>query len=122
VVWKYVIGALIVLPIVAHLVYAGATSPLMNYYVTVDEFARQASASARVGGRIAPGSINYDYARGTLNFVLQGDSAQMPVSYRGPAPNTFRDNVEAIVEGTRAANGSFAASGLMVKCPHSYLP
>lgn len=121
--WKIIIGAIILLPVLAHVVYAVAVSPSANYYITVDQFAaRSANTPVRVGGAVVPGTIRWDNATQTLRFQLARANATLEVAYRAPAPNALRDDVEAIVEGARAPDGSFRATNVRVRCPHQYLP
>lgn len=121
--WRYVIVVAILVPVLAHLFFAITRSPLTNYYVTVDELAKSAPTSkARVGGPIMPGTINWDNTSRTLNFQLQGDAKNLAVTYRGFAPDTFRDGATAIVEGELNRDGSFTAYNVLVKCPHQYAP
>ncbi len=120
---KIIIGALVLLPVLAHLVYAGATSTFASYYITVDQFAaRSANTPVRVGGQIVPGSIRWDNATQTMHFTLAGDNSKLDVVYRGAVPGTFRDGFTVIVEGARTAGGGLFATTLMIKCPHQYLP
>lgn len=120
---KIIIGALILLPVLAHLAYAGANSTFANYYITVDQYAaRSAATPIRVGGQIVPGSIRWDNATRTMRFQLAGDSAKIDVVYRGAVPDSFRDGFTAILEGAHSADGAFLATGLTIKCPHQYLP
>ena len=119
---KVIIAIVVLLPVLAHAGYALASSPMTNYYITVDQYAaRSASTPVRIGGEVVPGSIQWDTANRTLRFTVAGDNAKTEVVYRGIAPDSFRDGVTAIVDGARASDGSFAASTLMVKCPHAYL-
>lgn len=120
---RIIIGALVLLPVLAHLTYAGFNSPLANYYITVDEYAaRSATTPVRVGGQIVPGTIRWDNATRTMRFQLAGDNAKIDVVYRSAAPDSFRDGVTAILEGARGADGAFLATSLTIKCPHQYLP
>ncbi len=120
---KIVIAAVVLLPVLAHVVYDVADSPLTNYYVTVDEYAtRSATTPVRVGGAVVPGSIQWDNATRTMRFQIAGDKTTLDVIYRGVAPDSFRDGALAIVEGSRGPNGTFVATGVMIKCPHQYLP
>jgi len=120
---KIVVGALVLLPVLAHLVYAGATSTFAGYYITVDQLiARSSVTPVRVGGQIVPGSIRWDNATQTMRFQIAGDNARMDVVYRGRVPDSFRDGFSAIVEGARSPDGGFLANTLMIKCPHQYLP
>jgi len=120
--WKLVIGALILLPVLAHVIYAFAVSPAANYYITVDQYvARSADTPVRVGGQVVPGSIRWDDATRTLRLRVAGDHSKIDVAYRAFAPDALRDDVTAILEGARAADGSFLATSVLVKCPHQYL-
>jgi cytochrome c-type biogenesis protein CcmE len=120
---KMIIGVIVLLPVLAHIGYAVANSTFANYYVTVDEYvAGSAPAPVRVGGLIVPGSIQWDNGTRTMHFQIAGDRSKLDVVYRGVAPDSFRDGVTTILEGTRGPNGTFAASGIAVRCPHQYLP
>ena len=120
---KIVIGAIVLLPVLAHLTYATATSTFANYYITVDQYAaRSATTPVRVGGQIVPGTIRWDNATQTMHFQLAGNQATIHVDYRGPVPDSFRDGFTAILDGARGADGAFVATSLMIKCPHQYLP
>jgi cytochrome c-type biogenesis protein CcmE len=119
-----VILVAILVPVLAHLFFAITRSPLTNYYVTVDELLTQntATSKVRVGGPIVPGTINWDNASRSLTFQLQGDKRSLTVTYRGFAPDSFRDGATAIVEGELNRDGTFAAYNLLIKCPHQYVP
>ena len=120
---KIIIGALVLLPVLAHLAYATANSTVADYYITVDQYAaRSATTAVRVGGQIVPGTIRWDNATRTMHFQLASDTAKVDVVYRGAVPDSFRDGLTAILEGARGADGSFTANTLMIKCPHQYLP
>lgn len=121
--WRWLIGVVALLPILAHLVYAIVVSPLADYYITVDQFvARSSDTPARVGGVVVPGSIRWDNATRTLRFQIAGERATLEIAYRAVAPDALRDQVTAIVEGARAPNGVFLATSVRVRCPHQYLP
>lgn len=121
--WYVLIGALVLLPILAHLVYAIVVSPLANYYITVDQFVtRSADSPVRVGGIVVPGSIRWDNATRTLRFQMAGERATLNVVYRAVAPDALGDQVTAIVDGARAPDGTFLATSVRVRCPHQYLP
>ena len=120
---KLIVALVILVPVILHVAYAIAVSPTMNYYLTVDEFAaRSANSPTRIGGAIVPGSIKWDNATQTMRFQIVGSAAPIAILYRGRVPDSFRDGVTAILEGARAADGSFIATTLTVKCPHQYLP
>ncbi len=121
--WRYVIAIIILVPVLAHLFFAISRSPLTNYYITVDElFARSAQGNrVRVGGAVVSGTIGWNNATRTLTFQLEGDTRPLKVTYRGFAPDTFRDGATAIVEGEMNRDGTFTAYNVLVKCPHQYV-
>ena len=121
--WRYVIIVALLVPVLAHFFFAISRSPLTNYYLTVDELAKSSSGGrVRVGGAIVPGTIEWNNTGRSLTFQLQGEARPLAVSYRGFAPDSFRDGVTVIVEGELNSNGTFAAYNLLVKCPHQYVP
>jgi cytochrome c-type biogenesis protein CcmE len=127
---RYIVAVLILVPVLAHIFFAISRSPLTNYYVTVDELVSKSPATpsagpagrVRVGGPIAPGTIEWNNAARSLTFQLQGDTRPLTVTYRGFAPDSFRDGATIIVEGELNRDGTFSAYNLLVKCPHQYVP
>ena len=121
--WRFVVAFLVMVPVVAHLFFAVTHSPFANYYDTVDEVIARGDATSRVrvGGPVVPGSITWDKPTRTLTFQLQGEGRVLPVTYRGFAPDTFRDGATAIVEGELTRDGKFNAYNVLVKCPHQYV-
>ncbi|MBI4786988.1 MAG: cytochrome c maturation protein CcmE [Chloroflexi bacterium] len=122
--WRYVIIVALLVPVLAHLFFAISRSPLTNYYVTVDELLAKGAASGRVrvGAPIVPGTIDWNNGARTLTFQLEGETRPLTVTYRGFAPDSFREGATVIVEGELSRDGTFAAYNLLVKCPHQYVP
>ena len=95
-----------------------------TYYHTIAELPTlQGDARAhriRVGGTVEPGSIRR--AQGRVDFVLDGEGKQLPVSYVGsdPLPDTFIDKSQALVEGSLQRDGSFTAQQVQAKCASKY--
>lgn len=95
-----------------------------TYYHTIAELSTlQGDARAhriRVGGTVEPGSIHR--AQGRVDFVLDGEGKQLPVSYVGsdPLPDTFIDKSQALVEGSLERNGNFTAQQVQAKCASKY--
>jgi cytochrome c-type biogenesis protein CcmE len=120
---KIIIGIIVLLPVLAHAGYAVAASPMASYYITVDDYvARSANTPVRIGGQIVPGTIRWDGATRTMHFTVAGNNSKVNVVYRGGVPDAFRDGMTTILDGARSADGSFAATTIMIKCPHQYLP
>lgn len=126
---KLIIGLIIVVPVLAHLLYALWASPLTAYYIAVSELRNTsrltgtegAASMVRLGGEVVAGSIVWDGSRGQLRFVLTDGSQQLPVIHPGPAPDAFRAEVTAIVEGQLDEEGQFLAHKLLLRCPHEYV-
>ncbi len=121
---RYLIGVLILVPVLVHLFYSISRSPFANYYVTVDELAAQSGkvGKIRVGGEVVSGSVDWNNATRTLEFHIEGNGKHLPVRYRGFAPDSLRDDATVIVEGEINRDGTFTAYSVLVKCPHQYVP
>lgn len=97
-----------------------------TYYHTIAELQTLKPADRghrmRVGGTVAPGSIHH--LNGRVDFILEGEGKQLPVSYVGsdPLPDTFIDKSQALVEGRPAADGRFVAEVVQAKCASKYAP
>ena len=94
------------------------------YYKTADEFVKldRASQSRRIRlmGDVAKGSISHD--GGVLAFSVTLNGATVPIVYRGsdPLPDTFKDGVQALVEGTMGPDGVFVGQKIQAKCASKY--
>jgi cytochrome c-type biogenesis protein CcmE len=95
----------------------------MTYYYEVDEVTPEtAPRNFKLSGKVDPGSIVRDPAKGTLSFVLAGGVHKYPVVYKGVVPDIFRDGIQVVVEGGFTPDGSFSAHSLLAKCPSKYIP
>ena len=88
------------------------------YYKTIEELDAKGDAGKRlrVAGIVTDGSI--ERHGNEVSFKLEQDDLQLAVRYvgTGPVPDTFKDGVEAVVEGTWLADGSFEADHIQAKC------
>ena len=117
---KIAFAALVVVLSVAYLVYEGV-SDTMVYYLTVSELKQTAVEGSRyrVSGPVEEGSIR-KRPGGEINFSIVEDGDRLPVTYRGTVPDTFREGVEAVVEGVYTEGRPFGADLLLAKCPTKY--
>jgi cytochrome c-type biogenesis protein CcmE len=97
-----------------------------SYYVTVKELQGMGNQShakrLRVAGQVVPGSI---HRQGTgADFQLDEQGLKLAVAYRGsePPPDTFKDNAQALVEGSYGSDGVFRAQQIQAKCASKYAP
>jgi cytochrome c-type biogenesis protein CcmE len=128
------IATAIILGTVAWLAYTGYGAN-KSYYVTIAELGGMGDkayhSQLRVEGFVVPGSIEQNGTH--VNFVLnefESHSAKAPagrllkVSYKGtePPPDTFKDDSQALAEGSYGRDGVFHASILQAKCASKYAP
>ena len=109
---------------VAYLILTGMQTSTV-YYLTVGELLAKGPTvygqQLRVAGDVAPGSVQKEEAGLALRFLIQDGSGQVPVYYRGgPVPDIFGEEVQVVVEGKYAADGTLVASTLLAKCPSKF--
>jgi cytochrome c-type biogenesis protein CcmE len=106
-----------------------------SYYVTIAELGSMGDkayhSQLRVEGFVQPGSIEQNGTH--VNFVLNEFESHSPkaatgrllhVVYKGsePPPDTFKDNSQALAEGTYGRDGVLHATVLQAKCASKYAP
>ncbi len=118
---KFGIGIGIILAVVVWQAFAGFQQS-KTYYLTVSELlaGKAGQHRVRVGGVVAPDSIQRHGDQ--MTFRLTQKSQSLPVSYVGSdtLPDTFRGGAQAIIEGTYASNGVFRADKVQAKCASKY--
>lgn len=132
--WRIGIAAAIILATIGWLAYSGYGAG-KSYYVTIPELtsmgAKAYSSQLRVEGFVQPGSIVQDGPN--VTFVLNqyeshtasaASGRLLKVVYKGtePPPDTFKDNAQALAEGTYGRDGVFHATVLQAKCASKYAP
>jgi len=128
------IAVVIILGTIGWLAYSGYGAG-KSYYVTIAELGgmgdRAYHNNLRVEGFVQPGSIEQDGTH--VDFVLNeyeshsakaGSGHLLKVSYKGsePPPDTFKDDAQALAEGTYGRDGVFHATTLQAKCASKYAP
>jgi cytochrome c-type biogenesis protein CcmE len=106
-----------------------------SYYVTIAELGGMGDkayhSQLRVEGFVQPGSIEHNGPH--VDFVLNEFESHSPkaatgrvlkVSYKGsePPPDTFKDDAQALAEGSYGRDGVFHANVLQAKCASKYAP
>jgi len=118
---KFGIGIGVILAVVGWLAVSGFEQN-KTYYVTVGELlgGKSGHEHVRVGGLVAPGSV--ERHGGQVTFRLSQDAASVPVTYVGSdtLPDTFVGGAQAIVEGTYSPKGVFQADKIQAKCASKY--
>jgi cytochrome c-type biogenesis protein CcmE len=128
------IATAIILGTVAWLAFTGYGAD-KRYYVTIAELGGLGDKAyhnqLRVEGFVVPGSIQQSGPN--VNFVLNEFESHSPkaptghllkVAYKGsePPPDTFKDDSQALAEGSYGRDGVFHASVLQAKCASKYAP
>ena len=120
---KFLIGSGIIVATLLVLAYVGFTQS-KTYYHTISELPTLSAPALhqrmRVSGNVRAGSISH--ADGRINFVLEEQGKDLPVSYvgRDPLPDTFKDGAQALVEGRLMPQGRFVAEQVQAKCASKY--
>ncbi len=106
-----------------------------SYYVTIAELSGMGDkayhSNLRVEGFVVPGSIEQSGTH--VTFVMNEFESHTPkaatgrrltVNYKGsePPPDTFKDDSQALAEGTYGRDGQFHATILQAKCASKYAP
>ncbi len=97
-----------------------------SYYKTIKELGQLGdkaySMRLRVAGNVQPGSIRRQGTRVEFNLMEEGHV--LPVVYQGTEapPDTFKDDSQAMAEGTYGRDGVFHAKKLQAKCASKYAP
>ena len=76
----------------------------------------------RLGGLVEEGSVKRLEDGLTIEFVITDLAATVPVSYRGPLPDLFREGQGVVTEGKMAAGGIFIADNVLAKHDENYMP
>jgi len=111
-----------------YLAYTGVEES-KSYYVTIAELHKDAaqgdkvySKRLRVAGNVVPGSIKRQGSR--VEFSLKENDQLLTVIYHGTEapPDTFKDDAQALAEGSLGRDGIFQAKHLQAKCTSKYAP
>jgi cytochrome c-type biogenesis protein CcmE len=73
--------------------------------------------AARLGGMVAAGSLKSESDGVTIRFIVKDETHQVPVVFKGIAPDLFKEN-----SGVVAEDGSFTATNLLAKHDERYMP
>ena len=122
---KFGAATVVIVLLLGYLAYTGVQES-KSYYVTIKELHTMGNSAytkrLRVAGNVQPGSIK---RRGTqVEFILVENDQLLSVVYSGTEapPDTFKDNSQALADGSFGRDGVFHAKGLQAKCASKYAP
>lgn len=122
---KFGAVTVVILLSLGYLAYTGVQDS-KSYYVTIKELQVMGDSAytkrLRVAGNVVPGSIKRTGTR--VDFMLKEQDLTLPVSYTGTEapPDTFKDDSQALADGSFGRDGVFHAKQLQAKCASKYAP
>ena len=122
---KFGAVTVVILLSLGYLAYTGVQDS-KSYYVTIKELQGMGdgaySKRLRVAGNVVPGSIKRSGTR--VDFMLKENDLTLNVSYTGTEapPDTFKDDSQALADGSFGRDGVFHAKQLQAKCASKYAP
>lgn len=79
--------------------------------------------AVRLGGMVAPGSLETQADGVTVTFVVTGRAeSAIPVRFAGILPDLFVEGSGVVAEGRLASDGTFVADNLLAKHDENYVP
>ena len=74
----------------------------------------------RIGGMVVEGSVKRDGV--DVSFVVTDTAKTIPVVYRGPLPDLFREGKGVVAQGSLGDDGVFRAREVLAKHDENYMP
>jgi cytochrome c-type biogenesis protein CcmE len=115
---KFGSATVLILLTLGYLAYTGVQES-KSYYVTIKELRGMGDG---VYANVVPGSIKRSGTR--VEFELVEQNQKLAVVYTGTEapPDTFKDDSQALAEGSFGRDGVFHAKQLQAKCASKYAP
>jgi len=118
-------ATVVIMLLLGYLAYTGVQDS-KSYYVTIKELRTMGDSAyskrLRVAGNVQPGSIKRSGTH--VLFVLVEQDQNLQVDYTGAdaPPDTFKDDSQALADGSFGRDGVFHAKALQAKCASKYAP
>ncbi len=122
---KFGAATMVILLSLAYLAYTGVQQS-KSYYVTIKELHGMGDSAyskhLRIAGNVRPGSIKRTGLNVEFVLVEQGQSVNVIYNGTEAPPDTFKDNSQALADGSFGKDGIFHAKQLQAKCASKYAP
>lgn len=122
----YAVALVLFLGGLGYLIFSGLTEDSV-YFLNVSEALAEDTTQikqARLFGKVSPRNLVIDEGKLGASFDLidkMESRKSLRVEFKGALPDTFKDDVEVIVEGSFSPDGQvFKARTLVTKCPSKY--
>ena len=117
-----IVGGLAALGAATALVLTAFQDNLVFFFTPSQVAAREAPQGRlfRIGGMVEKGSVKRDGVE--VRFVVTDTARTIPVVYRGPLPDLFREGKGVVAQGTLGPDGVFTAREVLAKHDENYMP
>jgi cytochrome c-type biogenesis protein CcmE len=121
-VWLILVGLLMVALLAGFIVSDGLEAE--TYFYSVDEAVAEGSElvgqTVRIKGQVEAGTIKGKPGTLGRTFRIAEKGKSIWVSYDGVLPDTFKEGVEVVAQGTVNEDYKLVADQVLVKCPSRY--
>jgi len=76
----------------------------------------------KLGGMVVKGSFSREADGITTHFALTDTARNVPVLFKGPLPDLFKEGKGAVAEGSLDTQGVFVATTILAKHDENYMP
>ena len=114
----------VALGIVTALVLGAFQKNLVFFFTPTQVAANEApqGRTFRIGGMVEKGSVKRQADGVTVQFNVTDTAKTMPVTYRGPLPDLFKEGKGVVAQGQLGPDGVFRASEVLAKHDENYMP
>jgi cytochrome c-type biogenesis protein CcmE len=119
-----VLGGLGTLAVVSGLVLSAMSDNLVFFYSPSELHSKDVpdGRRVRIGGLVENGSVTHEADGATIAFRVTDGKEDVPVTYKGPIPDLFREGQGVVVEGALTRDGNFSAAEVLAKHDENYMP
>ena len=117
-----ILGGLAALGAATALVLSAFQENLVFFFTPTQVAANEAPKGRlfRIGGMVEKGSVRREGVE--VRFVVTDTAKTIPVVYRGPLPDLFREGKGVVAQGQLNADGVFQAREVLAKHDENYMP
>jgi len=122
----YIVALTLFLGGLGYLIFSGLTEDSVYFMNVTEALAEDRSqiGQARLFGKVSPQNLEVVDGKLGASFDLIDKvepGKSLRVQFKGALPDTFKEDVEVIVEGKFTSDGElFVAKTLVTKCPSKY--
>ena len=97
---------------------------LVFFFTPTEVVANQApqGRTFRIGGMVEKGSVKRQADGVTVQFTVTDTAKSLPVQYKGPLPDLFKEGKGVVAQGQLGPDGVFRASEVLAKHDENYMP